>query len=137
MSFQSNKAEGSDAQNSSTIYVRGGYFFTNNIEAGATVLIAGSAGTTATGFGPYAVYNFLTANGKFLPYAGANFFSFSTGVEGSDAINQIGAFGGFKYFLTEVVNIDTSLNYTSWLGDLSGSSLQLNVGIGINFGKLK
>lgn len=137
VSFSSQMAEGADAQNSSTIYLRGGYFFTDNIEAGLTLLVSGSADITSTGIGPYGVYNFLTANGKFLPYVGANFYSLNTGIEGVDAINQIGGFGGFKYFLTEVVNIDTSLNYTSWLGDFSGSTLQLNVGIGINFGKLK
>ena len=137
VSFSSLKPDEGDSQNSSTFFVRGGYFFTNNVEAGLTLLVSGSSDVTATGFGPYAVYNFLTEGGKFLPYAGANFLTYNSGQEGVDAINQLGAVGGFKYFLTEVVNIDTSLNYTTWLGDIGGSALQLNVGVGINFGKLK
>jgi hypothetical protein len=128
VSLQSDKFEGADAQNMSQFSVKGGYFFTNNIEGGLTILVIGAGDITMTGFGPYATYNFLTADGKFLPYVGANFYNFNTGIEGADAINQIGAVGGFKYFLTEVVNIDTSLNYTSWLGDISGSSLRLNIG---------
>jgi len=137
VSFSSDKFEGADAMNMTMLNFRGGYFFTNNVEAGATVLVIGTGDVTMTGFGPYAVYNFLTADAKLLPYIGANFFSFNTGIDGADPVNQIGGFGGFKYFLTEVVNIDTSLNYTSYLGDFSGSSLRLNVGIGINFGALK
>jgi hypothetical protein len=142
VSFQSDKAEGADdATITSLISVRGGYFFTNNIEAGASILLltsgAGDEKITGTGFGPYVVYNFLTAGGKFLPYVGANYYSFNTGAEGVDAIGQIGGMGGFKYFLTEAVNIDTNLNYTSWLGDFSGSTIRLNIGLGINLGKLK
>ena len=118
---------------------RGGYFFTNNVEAGISLSVSGTsvAGESSStfGFGPYAVYNFLTADGKMLPYLGANFYSSST--TDQDAINQLGAFGGAKYFLTEVVNIDANLNYTSWLGDIKGSSLIFNIGVGINFGKLK
>jgi hypothetical protein len=137
LSFSSQMPEEGDNQNSTTLFIRGGYFFTNNVEAGLTFLVSGSQDVTATGIGPYAVYNFLTEGGKILPYAGANFLNLSTNQEGADAINQLGAVAGLKYFLTEVVNIDTSLNYTTWLGDIGGSALQLNVGIGINFGKLK
>lgn len=137
LTFNSQMPDGGDNVNSTTLYLRGGYFFTNNIEAGLTFFVMGSGDVTATGVGPYAVYNFLTAGGKFLPYAGANFYNFNLGVEGVDAINQLGAVGGFKYFVTEVVNIDTSLNYTTWLGDFKGSALSLNIGIGINFGALK
>jgi hypothetical protein len=137
VSFQSDKFDGADAQKMSQFSVKAGYFFTNNIEAGASLLLIGTGDITMTGFGPYATYNFLTAGGKFLPYAGANFYNFNMGIDGADPINQIGVVGGFKYFLTEVVNIDTSLNYTSWLGDYSGSTIRLNIGIGINLGKLK
>jgi hypothetical protein len=137
LTFNSQMPDGGDNMNSTTLYLRGGYFFTNNIEAGLTFLVMGTADVTATGVGPYAVYNFLTEGGKFLPYVGANFYNLNLGIEGVDAINQVGAVGGFKYFVTEVVNIDTSLNYTSWLGDIKGSALSLNIGIGINFGALK
>jgi outer membrane protein W len=137
VNFSSLKPEGSDAINLATFALRGGYFFTNNIEGGLTLSITSAAETTSTGIGPYAVYNFLTADAKFLPYLGANFLNYNTGVEGADAINQLGGFGGVKYFLTEVVNVDASLNYTTWLGDLSGSSLAFNLGIGVNFGRLK
>ncbi len=128
-----------DPLNITSITVRGGYYFTDNIEAGLTLSLSGvtALGETNTnvGIGPYAVYNFLTEDGKLLPYVGANFVSQSQ--TDQDALNQIGAFGGLKYFLTEVVNVDTSVNYTSWLGDIKGSTLFINVGVGINFGKLK
>jgi len=130
-----------DPMNMTNINFRGGYFFTNNIEAGLAISVSGTSTggekTTTLGWGPYAVYNFLTADAKLLPYVGANFLNVNMDQEGVDPINQIGGFVGAKYFLTEVVNIDTSLNYTSWLGDLKGSSLVFNVGVGINFGKLK
>lgn len=137
ISFTSLKPEGSDAINLAIFTARAGYFFTDHVEGGLSLTITSAAETTATGIGPYAVYNFLTADAKLLPYIGANFLNFNTGQEGADPINQLGAFGGAKYFLTEVVNIDASLNYTTWLGDISGSSLTFNVGIGVNFGRLK
>lgn len=137
VSFTSLKPEGTDAINMALFNVRAGYFFTNNIEGGLTLSITNAAEITSTGIGPYAVYNFLTADAKLLPYIGANFLNYNTGVEGADPINQLGGFGGAKYFLTEVVNIDASLNYTTWLGDLSGSSFTFNLGIGINLGGLK
>lgn len=137
VSFSSLKAEGTDAINMALFNMRAGYFFTNHIEGGLTLSITNAAETTSTGIGPYAVYNFLTADAKLLPYVGANFLNYNTGIEGADAINQVGGFGGAKYFLTEVVNIDASINYTTWLGDISGSSLTFNLGIGVNFGALK
>ena len=137
VSFSSVKPKDGDAINMANFDLRAGYFFTNNIEGGLTLSISNAAEITATGIGPYAVYNFLTADAKLLPYVGANFLNFNTGVEGADAINQLGGFGGVKYFLTEALNIDASLNYTSWLGDFSGSSLRFNLGLGINFGALK
>lgn len=136
VSFTNMKAEGTDAITMAQFNLRAGYFFTQNIEGGLTLSITNAADITSTGIGPYAVYNFLTADAKFLPYLGANFLNFNTGVDGADAINQVGGFGGVKYFLTEVVNVDASLNYTTWLGDYSGSSLTFNLGIGINFGAL-
>lgn len=136
VNFSSLKPEGGDAINMAQFNVRAGYFFTNNIEGGITLSVTSVSETTSTGFGPYAVYNFLTADAKFLPYLGANFVNYSSG-DDADAINQLGGFGGVKYFLTEVVNVDASLNYTTWLGDFSGSSLSFNLGIGINFGRLK
>lgn len=140
IAFMSNKAKDlDDPINITSLALRGGYYFTDNIEAGLNLSISsfsfeGDAMSTV-GIGPYGVYNFLTDDGKLLPYVGANYLSQkSTDV---DAVGQLGAFGGVKYFLTEVVNIDTSINYTSWLGDIKGSSLFINVGVGINFGKLK
>ncbi len=137
LNFTSLKPEGTDAIKLATFSLRAGYFFTQHIEGGLSLSITNAAETTSTGIGPYAVYNFLTADAKLLPYIGANFLNYNTGIDGADPINQIGAFGGAKYFLTEVVNVDASLNYTTWLGDISGSSLTFNVGIGVNFGRLK
>lgn len=137
VSFSSLKPEEGDAINMAIFNMRAGYFFTNNIEGGLSLSITNAAETTSTGIGPYAVYNFLTADAKLLPYVGVNFLNYNTGIDGVDPINQLGGFGGAKYFLTEVVNVDASLNYTTWLGDISGSSLTFNLGIGVNFGRLK
>lgn len=139
VAFSSIKYKDADeASNMTIINLRGGYYFTDNIEAGLGLSVAGMSvdgdPLTTVGIGPYAVYNFLTDDAKLLPYVGANFLSQK--VTDVDALNQLGLFGGVKYFLTEVVNIDSSINYTSFMGDLKGSGLFINVGIGINFGKL-
>jgi hypothetical protein len=130
-----------DPVNLTNITLRGGYYFTDHIEGGLSVSLTSMSilgeKQSSVGYGPYGVYNFLTADAKLLPYVGANFFHLDMDQEGVDPINQIGAFGGAKYFLTEAVNVDASLNYTTWLGDIEGSSLLFNIGIGINFGKLK
>lgn len=112
---------------------KGGYFFTQNIEAGTTLNIMFGP-TTITGIGPYASYNFLTQDAKLLPYAGANLsFLFGDGFSST----ALGANGGAKYFLTETVNVDAGLSLQQGFGDLKGSVFIMRIGIGFILGDIK
>jgi outer membrane protein W len=142
------------------IYLKVGKYFTDNVELGlkpnaafslATEVETSKSGevtktksklTTNLGFGIYGTYSFLTANGKFLPYAGAE-LAYAP-IEDEQAIN-LGPYAGVKYFVTERINVDANL---SWLMNL-GSTYEeprdeylvkpmwnFNIGIGVLIGKL-
>lgn len=112
-----------------------GYFFTQNIEGGVTPSITfmtfGGDGDTSPGIGFYGTYNFLTSDGKLLPYAGGSIDFISS--QGSN-FTALGVYGGAKYFLTEALNIDGGIKLLS----AEGQTLFLTqVGIGFIIGKLK
>ena len=116
------------------LFLKGGYFFTQNVEGGTSVQLIFAQGETGTGFGPYVTYNFLTQNAKLLPYVGAQLSLLS--IAGID-INSGGIYGGAKYFVTEAVNIDAGLSFQQGFGDFDGSLMTATIGIGFVLGKLK
>ncbi len=142
------------------IYLKVGKYFTDNVEMGlkpnaafalsteektsksGEVTSTKSKLTTSLGFGIYGTYSFLTANGKFLPYAGAE-LAYAP-IEKEKVIN-LGPYAGVKYFVSERINVDANL---SWLMNL-GSTYEeprdaylvkpmwnFNIGIGVLIGKL-
>jgi hypothetical protein len=115
-------------------FAKGGYFFSQNIEAGASLQFIFAGGETGTGIGPYATYNFLTQDAKLLPYLGAQIQLLS--FMGAD-INSAGIYGGSKYFVTEAVNIDGGISLQKGFGDFDGTIFTATIGIGFVLGKLK
>ena len=119
-----------------------GRYFTQNIEAGVRPQIMIGEGFTRYGTGIYGTYNFLTADAMLLPYIGADFSFTQTETDFVGfGRTDLGVNGGAKYFLTEALNIDAGLVFTTKIAgdDLAGDggSFLLNVGIGFIFGKLK
>lgn len=112
---------------------KAGYFFTQNLEAGANVLVIFSH-PSAFGIGPYASYNFLTQDAKLLPYAGANLLFVVTDQTG---LGAFGAHGGAKYFLTETINVDAGISLQKTFGELDGSLFSMRIGIGFILGDVK
>jgi hypothetical protein len=123
----------SDIDGSGLFDAKAGYFFSQNIEAGANMSIIFSE-ATALGFGPYASYNFLTEDAKLLPYVGTNLL-FITADQLS--VTALGVNGGAKYFLTEIINVDASMSLQKAFGDLDGTLFVMRVGIGFLLGKVK
>ena len=141
---------------SGNVYVKLGKFFTQNIEMGLKPNIFFTSKEKANpndasdvkyslkttfGLGLYGTYSFLTADGKFLPYGGAevNYLPFQ-----DDATVNLGPYIGCKYFVTEKINIDANLNYLINLASTYGNSvrgldisptLQFNIGIGVIISK--
>lgn len=141
------------------IYVKIGKFFTQNLEMGVKPNLFFSPDIkvntkdptknqttikTNVGFGLYSAYSFLTANGKFNPYGGAEVNYQPTGDE---AFVNLGPYVGIRYFVTERINIDTNLNWLINLGSTYGNSvrnsgleispaLNLNIGVGVVLGKI-
>jgi hypothetical protein len=142
------------------IYVKVGKYFTENVELGLKPNVSFSMGTeevtsktgevtktkskltTNLGFGIYGTYSFLTANGKFLPYGGAELAYAPLGKE--KAIN-LGPYAGVKYFVSERINVDANLSFLMNLGSTTeepkGDYIvkpmwNFNVGIGVLIGKL-
>lgn len=158
LSTQTGVDQGSTQFNLNAFYE---IYITDNISLGAgpSLTVSGSDGNTNTGVGinMFGNYNFLTSNGVILPYAGALLNVFVIGStfdspngEFTTTITNtgIGFKGGMKIFVTERVNIDTNLSYTTTIGtsvvidgqsfdtaEPEGGLLQLFAGIGIILGK--
>lgn len=113
---------------------KGGYYFTQNVEAGTTLQLLFAGGETGVGIGPYAAYNFLTQDAKLLPYVGANLLLFSFA---DMNINSIGINGGTRYFITEAINIDGGISLQKGFGDFDGTLFTARIGIGFILGKVK
>lgn len=146
------------------------YFITDNISLGFGPSFSTSVNkqdlaetwTDAFGLNLFGNYNFLTSGGKALPYIGAQFTlrNLYSGTDTFDAngvntstdytditTTSFGVNGGLKYFITERVNIDGNLSYTSNLSitaevngstfepDVEGGLLQFTIGLGIILGK--
>jgi hypothetical protein len=134
-----------------------GRYLSDHLEVGLKpeIQIGGGGDITIfnAGAGLYFTYNFLTESGKTLPYFGADLSG-----KGGQTINDanpdediytsqvdVGLYGGFKYFFTERVNLDISLNYglnmynsvqLGLMGDTEEdpdypNTFSLNFGIGI------
>jgi hypothetical protein len=122
-----------EGEGTGLFFTKAGYYFTQNVEAGTSLTLIFAQGETGTGFGPYATYNFLTQDGKFLPYVGGQFSFLS--IAGID-INSGGIYGGAKYFVTEAVNIDAGMSLQQGFGDFDGTLFTATIGIGFILGKL-
>jgi hypothetical protein len=114
--------------------LKGGYFVTNQIEVGSSFQLFFIPDNTGVGIGPYGTYNFLTADGKLLPYAGAQLSILTIG---DISMNSFGIYGGTKYFLTEAVNIDAGLLLAQGFGDIDGMVFTASIGVGVLLGKLR
>lgn len=120
-----------------------GRFLTQNVEMGLKPQIQFTDASTGTGLGVYGTYNFLTSNGKFMPYIGAELSMFSQTPDEGDSFDQTdaGLYAGTKLFMTESVNVDFGLNILSNLSNSAdadlGTTVMFNIGIGFIIGKLK
>jgi outer membrane protein W len=99
--------------------------------------------------GFFATYNFLTANGKVLPYLGAEYsFSWIETVETEtiptppylytiellEDLHFLGGKAGLKIFMTEMVNFDINLKYQTLISGPEGytaGNFGVNFGVGI------
>jgi hypothetical protein len=143
------------------IYLKVGKFFTTNLELGLKPNVAFGLTTeetyskstgevtktksklaTSLGFGVYGTYSFLSNNGKFLPYGGAEFSYLPVGKE---KMINLGPYAGLKYFISEKINLDVNLSWLTNLGSTIeepkgfytvGPAFTCNVGIGVLIGKL-
>lgn len=140
------------------IYVKVGKYFTQNLEIGLkpnvsfrlrpeSKIVNNKIETTNKfvsdiGFGIYGTYSFLTADGKFLPYAGGELNYVP--IEKEATIN-LGPYAGVKYFVTERINVDANLSFLLNLGSTYeipksdyevGPLFTYNIGIGVILGRL-
>ena len=153
--FLTSTSQGGVSTNTMTLLVSSQKYVTDNLSIGSgpQLTLSGSTGNTTTmlALNTFVNYNVLLPDGKVLPYAGANAliqysitnsdFGGITSEVTSSYIN-IGLNAGFKYFLTERINFDTNLSYTTIIsalttvdgvstdGPTDGGTLQLLFGFG-------
>lgn len=141
------------------MYVKIGKFFTQNLEMGVKPNLLFSPEfkenrqdptknkttvKTNVGFGIYAAYAWLSPNGKYNPYGGAEI---NYQPSGRDAFVNLGPYIGLRYFITERINVDTNINWLINLGSTFGNDIRaagyeispavnLNIGVGVILGKI-
>ncbi len=134
-----NKQENSDA--SMNLNFKYGKFVTQNVELGISPSLSLGGGTTTLSLEGYGNYNFLLPDSKAVPYIGANLGVITIETKGADTSTSAftyGLNGGFRYFISEKVNVDTGLSYSAFtMEGISSSQLDLNIGLGIIIGSLK
>ena len=121
--------------------LKGGYFFTQNIEAGVEPSIMLSSLFTQLSLGVYGTYNFILPDAKMVPYAGLRLSTALRSLKVTD-INggsthdnkgsaNFGVYGGLRYFITERVSVDSGLSYD--IGQIN--VLQFQIGLGVIIGR--
>jgi hypothetical protein len=134
-----NKQESADAM--MNLNFKYGKFITQNIELGLSPSLSLGGGSTTLSFEGYGNYNFLLSDSKVVPYVGANLGVITIETKGADESTSAftyGANAGFRYFISEKVNVDTGLAYSAFtLEGISSSQIDLNIGLGIIIGSLK
>lgn len=114
-----------------------GKFFTRNIEVGINPILSLAPTESIYLLAGYGTYNFITSNAKLVPYTGVTAGALiieSSGIETITA-GTFGFNGGFRYFISEKVNIDTGINYIRYeLQDVGVGLLQVNIGFGVILG---
>ncbi len=129
-------------------------YFSPNFSLGISMLMAFYTGPNfSTGenelkitpfYSMYVTYNFLTTNGKLLPYIGAEYtFSWVETVEiiglGTplltlEGLHYAGGKAGMKIFINEMVNFDINLKYQTLVAGPEGykaGNIGVNFGIGV------
>jgi hypothetical protein len=119
-----------------TLFGKGGYFVTDNIEVGGKPTLFLAEGVTSFTMGLYGAYNFITSDAKLVPYAGAELVLNSVKIESLDGLSRtdFGIYGGSKYFLTEALNVDVGLNYTFNLSNNYGEGVDIGGTFTFQFG---
>ncbi|MCU0418684.1 MAG: hypothetical protein MUC38_03420 [Cyclobacteriaceae bacterium] len=118
-----------------------GRFVTKNVELGIKPQFMFSKGFNGTGMGVYSTYNFLTKDGKLLPYAGVELNFQNQSFDEGDDVDQtdLGLYAGTKLFLNEKINVDFGLNILSNMSNSAdadlGTMVMFNIGIGFILGK--
>jgi outer membrane protein W len=140
-------------------------YFTDNISVGVgpilSLITSKGSLTSVYGVNIYGNYNFLTNNGKLLPYFGilgsinqsisnndsrADSNGNQTVSSGNTTVSFYGLGGkaGTKYFITERINLDININYATNISSKvngveleigEGGQIQLFAGIGVILGK--
>ncbi len=131
--FNSTVGSGNDSGNW-TLFNSAGYYITDNIEAGVTLLLFGTTGdnsTTTPGYGLFGSYSFLTNNANLVPFAGLQFFVLN--IEGFDAFTSVGINGGAKYFINENLFINNRLDYGFLISPSTAEGGQITLSIGLGF----
>ncbi len=130
-----------DGTGTAIISTKAGYYINNNVELGASPLIILGSGFSQVNLSVFGTYNFLTADAKLLPYAGASLGlivqSFQTGfsdVPETEANPSYGLYAGSKYFISEKLFADANMNLS---GSGVGTIFSINLGVGFLIGKLR
>lgn len=131
------KVEGDDGE--AFFDIKLGKFITKNIEVGINPELNLAATESLYLLAAYGTYNFITGNAKLVPYAGITAGALiidSTGIETITTATYGGNLG-FRYFISEKVNIDTGALLVNFQNkDVSVSLLQVNIGFGVIIGSL-
>jgi len=106
--------------------LKGGYFFMDNLAAGALLNLLSYSGSSTTGIGLFARYY---VQGKF--FLGAGFQSWSTS-GGGGSTTQIPVEVGYAFFVNNAIAVEPGLKLTTFSG---GSTFNIGIGFTVFLGR--
>lgn len=129
-----------------------GYFLTDKVQLGGTVLYMGTNSKDGGedslhiwGLDLVGKYHFYSKGQSVVPYMGIQAGILNIGFKGdeyddSSTSFSYGAMGGLKYFITENTSFNTELNYRRYKMDFEDSKATINnlsllIGFSVYFGK--
>lgn len=150
----SGKAQGNKFTSNTTIgLAQYGYFITDHIQLGGSVLYMGNTAKTndekstsdAIGIDLNGKYHFYSKGQTVVPYLGvqAGYLDLSAKSDGDSASGSAfsyGGMGGLKFFITEKISFNTELNYRRYKMSIESikanvNQLTLLLGFSVYFGK--
>ncbi|MCL4456718.1 MAG: porin family protein [Nitrospirae bacterium] len=143
ISSLSGKAQGSKFTSTTTLgLAQYGYFITDHIQLGGSVLYMGQTSKTAdekstsdaTGIDLYGKYHFYSKGQSVVPYLGvqAGYLDISAKSDGDSASGDAfsyGGMGGLKFFITEKISFNTELNYRRYKMDITSGGTKVGVNV--------
>ena len=140
LSYKSNSGDNVKTTSSFNFQYSVSKFYTRNLEIGISYAGSIATGFSYSGLSPFMSYNFLSKNGRFVFYMGAQYLlnstTFDSGTSTSTTVSGgVGAKAGIRSYMSDNVFIFIGPNYSGFAHNQN--QFDMTAGIGVLFKKTK